>query len=522
MSQFSVLDVTVTIDSVDVSGYLIAEEFEIESRITAQFDTAVLTLRNSGALNISDWDEIIVLDGATKIFGGYVLNTENYKGQDGLLQTRVDASDFAAYLDHILVVDAYYKQSDKEIIQDLFSTHLSGLVFTATTYFTEENYHSRVLFNRRTLRECIDMLAGFAGAEWYIDAEKRLHFFTGVEGYAPYRITDVPDYADKYPLFDLGVQNEGSAIANRVEVVGGDLLSENTEFILAGTGEDNRVLMPFKMSAASDETALVVSRNDGTEAVPIWVPLEVKAGHLDQIEDDTDVLHFYQEKVLQQQDNYPALPNAIKVYGRFSIPVRVRVPSQDSYAFYGKWFDEKIVDADISDKPTARKRAKALLAEREYKKTAQSFGVKKSGLYAGQVLRIQNVLHDMGTESFNLVDTDGNNLVDTDGNNLVTPQDYDEFLIQSVRARISKGGKVEYAVESGAFIPNLYDLLLNNHRASVPDPLWNENERLDYLLETSDAVAVGSDSVAINTTGLEYYVTLIESTSFTVGKAIIR
>lgn len=523
MAHPSIIDATITIDSVDVTSLVIPRSLLITSIITAQIDTCDLRLRNAGSAVVNKWDEIIVLDGATKIFGGYIIFTDKNEGIDAEMEVNLNASDYAAYLDHIIVVAEYSQTTDKAIVQDLFLDHLAGLGYTATTFFTEENSHSRVRFNRKTLRQCIEMLASYAGAEWYIDYEKRLHFFTGVEAKSSFSISDAPNLVSTFPLFDLVETGDGGNLVNRVEVVGGDLLSENATFFMAGTGQDSRVQIPFKMSAPIGETAVQVWRNDGTELVPVWTSLTVKVGYLDTLESTSEVLHYYQEKVLETLNDLPELPNAVKIHGRYAIPIRVRVPDLDSYAFHDDlWFDEKIVDADIVDKPTARLRAKTMLAAKAYERISLKFKLNQSGLSAGETLPIKNTLHDFGQDAFTLVTIAGDTLVTIAGSTLTTIELFDEFTIQSVRARIAIAGNVEYEVSCGSFRPGLLDLLLQNHRAITPDPLWDDTERLDYLLEHDEALALAEGTPSLAATGLTYYYSNTPATAFVFGKGAFR
>jgi signal transduction histidine kinase len=52
--------------------------------------------------------------------------------------------------------------------------------------------------------------------------------------------------------------------------------------------------------------------------------MTVLVGYLETIESTDDVLYYYQEKVIEQTDNWPALANAVKLTGRYEYPVRIR------------------------------------------------------------------------------------------------------------------------------------------------------------------------------------------------------
>ena len=354
------IDVTVEIDSVDRTSYITPGSFDIKSKLTAKLDTCKFTMESARAVEPTEWQEVIVRDGADKIFGGYIVSKEEEIGNNLDVDFLIAASDYGILTEKSIIKAEYLQQTDGYILDDLFTTYLPTV--NATTFVTTVETHERIRFNRSTLREAIDLLAEMAEAEWFIDYDRNLHFFQDQDSVAPFSLSQSPDNTTSYPFDDLVKFTDGTGAINRVEIVGGDYLSDDHTVLVAGTGQDERVILPFRMKGPLAGGGIIVERNDGTETAPTWTALTEKVGYIDELVDPNDVLHYYQEKVLEQTDTWPNLPNAVRVRGRFEIPLRTRVRDNISYAFYGQaqWFDAVINDPDITDKSTATLRGKAL------------------------------------------------------------------------------------------------------------------------------------------------------------------
>jgi len=471
------MNLTVTIDGVDRTSYVVPGSMETRSVLTRQIDTADFVMEKAGAVEPVEWDEVVITDGATKVFGGYVLTKKQVGGPDIGVDFDVACGDYASRLDHVIVKEEYEDQTDAYIIGDLVSKYLSGEGFDGVTDVSEVKTHTKVRLNRMTFREALDALAEYAKADWYVDYDKGIHFFTVEDGVSPFNLSDAPDMATTYPFDDLVRDTDGSGVANRVEVVGGNYLSDDQTIYLDGTGQDVRVSMPFRMRGPSAGGGIQVSRNDGTEGSPSWTTMTVKTGYIDTLGGASEVLHYYQEKVLEQQNNWPNLPNAVRVVGRFEVPLRTRTRDDASYTFYGdRWFDEVIVNTDITDKSTAKLAAKGLLAKRAMGRVAVVCSTFEPGLRAGQTLHLTSAMHGID----------------------------DDFLIQEVVARIGVYGRARFKVSLGVSDPDLVDIILMLARRAKGKPLWRDDEVLDELLEVSEVMGLSELSPVVTPTGAPY------------------
>jgi hypothetical protein len=244
----------------DVTAYLNLDSFSIISALTNQIDTAELALENAGVVSPSDWDEIAIYDGAltaeTRIFGGYVTDLEESEGEGAGRDFNTGCGDYGSYLDHVFIKAEYEDKSDAYIIDDLFGTYAQQ--YDAETHVETVKTHDKIRFNRVSLREIMDTLADLAQGDWYVDYERRVHFFVVDIESAPFGLSDSPDLAATFPYEKMKIKTDGAGVINRVEVVGGNYLSADATFYLQGTGEDERIIMPFRMHAADGESALQV------------------------------------------------------------------------------------------------------------------------------------------------------------------------------------------------------------------------------------------------------------------------
>lgn len=445
----------------DVTAYLDLDSFSIISALTHQIDTSEFALENAGAVSPSDWDEVAIYDGAltasTRIFGGYITDIQESEGEGAGRDFDTGCGDYGAYLDHVIIKAEYEDQTDAEIIADLFETYAQQ--YDSSTHIETIKTHDKIRFNRISLREIMDTLAELAQGDWYVDYERRVHFFVSEIESAPFALSDDPDLAATFPYEKMKIKTDGAGVINRVEVVGGNYLSADATFYLQGTGQDPIIKMPFKMHGPDAGGALQVSRNDGSEGSPSWTSMTVKVGHIDALGGADEVLHYFQEQNLEQQNDWPQLPNAVRIFGRYEVPLRTRTRDQASFDHYKLWFDAIINDVDITDKSTARLAAKGLIAEAALSRVDINCMIREPGCTSGMKIPFTNANASIAGV---------------------------EYFIQRVGASINPGGFVEYDLQLGAYSPDLIDVFIQLARAAKSKPIWRDDEVLDELLEHAE------------------------------------
>jgi hypothetical protein len=473
----------ITVGGVDITTSVPAENepgtglpgLQIIAEEGKAIDTARFGIRDAGGFGIAEMDEVIISNpaGTVKYFGGVISNLEEIPvGPE--LHLICNCQDFTMLLEKSTIAKRWEAEtSDLDVLEDIAAESQPPLdEFDFTSDVIHAGNVPKMLAGQITVRAALDKLATMTGASWYIDYDKHLHWYGEGEDIAPFNISDAPDYSTTYPCQNLRRVKDGTAIVNRVIVVGGNYLSDPITRYAAGTGQDVGIILPYSLQPASGASAISVWRNDGTVGTPVWTALTVKIANIDELAGANEVLWDEKNKVLELLSAWPNLSNAVKVYGRTEVPLRVEARSDDSYAVYGRWYTVTIRDTSIIDRNQGRQRANAELLKLAYGKTTLRCSVDQPGLKVGQQVYIMN-----------------------DVLNLADP-----YIIWRVTINLMVGGYGEYAIELGDYIPDLYHLLWEMKQSAIKEDEWSEDDVLDSLLTWQDTQNIDGDKVA---TGLE-------------------
>jgi hypothetical protein len=155
----------------------------------------------------------------------------------------------------------------------------------------------------------------------------------------------------------------------------------------------------------------------------------------------------------------------VKIKGRYVVPVVAQLRSDSSYVRYGRWYDKKIVDKDISSKEEAKDRAKAILSEQAFAKEVVRLRCMQPGLCSGQRLRLIHSI--LGIDRY--------------------------YTIAKVRTIVMRGEHAEYIVEMVGSHPNpdIIDNLVElnrkvDHSEIRDDEILNEYFELIESLTSLD------------------------------------
>jgi len=150
-------------------------------------------------------------------FGGYIASIEHMLfGVRNVY--RCIAQDYNSYLRSILVNETYAVKTEQFIIDDLFSTYWPEI--DTTTYVTSTETLT-LEFPRLLLDEALEQLAEICGREWYIDYEKKLHYFTPVTTEAPFELSDtvIEGLTTKLPYGGFRYREDATKLVNKITVV---------------------------------------------------------------------------------------------------------------------------------------------------------------------------------------------------------------------------------------------------------------------------------------------------------------
>jgi len=230
----------------------------------------------------------------TSFFGGYV-STKEMRMIGNRRIYRITAQDYNILPTQVLVTKDFAAQTEQQMITFLFSTYLSEIDYT--TYVSSSGVTSTVGWTRIPLNEVLDEIAEIYEREWYIDFDKKLHYFTPSIVGAPFELSSSPAPPAKVGYDNIFFEEDISQVCNKVNVIG---------------------------------TGVNVTRTDAP-----------------------------------------------------------------SYAYYGRYFECKVVDENIDTDAWGNSVGDAVLAERAFGKETGSLICYQEGLVVGQKVKIYNFLRNI-------------------------------------------------------------------------------------------------------------------------------
>lgn len=478
MTYPSTIDLKITLDSVDITAYIPragSGERGLPGIMIAQemgeaIDSCSFAMENAGALALTELDELLITNQAEteKYFGGVLVRKEAIvKGPE--VDYLCEAQDYTVLLEKSIINQEWEEETDANILSAIRTDAEPDLTdFDFTTYVTGVGTVPMLRLARRTVREALNEIANRVGADWYIDYDKKLHWFDVEDQRAAYELSDSPDLSSSFPYANLVQETDGLDIINRITVVGGNYLSDDVAHIYAGDGEQDRFIVPHRYKPQDGQSAVIVEENTGDDATPVWSALDVGVKYIDDGGAD-DVLWAFQERYFEFAAAPANLKKSWRVKGRYEVPLRVRVRSDSSYDRYGRWFESVIIDDTIKSKEEARARGKIRLASTALGRTVYSCSVYEPGLRAGEIIGLVN-----GELSIS-----------------------DDFLIRRLTRSFPGGGHIVDQLELGDYIPDLYALMVQASRAASSVE-WREDEVLDELMEQLEELDLTEDSQSVD------------------------
>jgi hypothetical protein len=375
--------IQIKINTVDVTDQIEQGSLEVVQRITNQVDTANFSVRKAGSktLTPSYGDEVEVYDGATKIFGGTVLSVQQAPTSGvGGIEYFVHCVDHNYTFDKLLASKTYTGQSITAIITDLVSSYAPTFTVTnVNSGFIPE----KIVFNQVPLTTCLKRLADIVNYDWYIDEDKDVHFFQKYANIAPFNLTDTDG---NHIYKTLRRTSDGSQIANRIKVRGGEYDSETYSDSITVSGDESKAFsLPYKfanLTVTLDTGGGPVSQNVGIDFINDF--------------STDDVLYNFQNQMIRFENNLTD-GDVIAFTGNPKVPVFAVAEDPVSIAEYGK-IEKLLRDGSIESNTVARRRANAELYLYAEPVIDASFGTHTAGLRAGMLITIQSTNQSIATE----------------------------------------------------------------------------------------------------------------------------
>lgn len=398
--------VTLEINGTDRTSLLKRESLYTRHSIGNENGVCDFTIKDSPSYRPQGWDSVAVKVNGTVIFGGFIFQHDGEvlgTGATTETQWQVQCKDWSILLDMVIVEAEYTEQSDKQVIGSLFSTYLGGEGFDVSTSVATVTADLDIAFQRVSLREALNMLAGRAGVQWYIGPDKALHWqaFTGFSGAAFNIDTVSPNGSTTHNVAfgSLHRQIDESTIINKVVVIGGNSKSgtrQTDTFQGNGTTDTFGVLtkephsiwkvdywinggryIRYTTNIGYEPGDKLFSEGGGFEIVCNLELQTVRIQHRDgSVPDDaTDVVidYYYQE------------------------PVTTTVEHTGSQAYYGRIFTQHVFNQELTSLSAATEYGNSVLAKQAFGRETITFDVYEHGLQPGTRLTINAPSVGLGT-----------------------------------------------------------------------------------------------------------------------------
>ena len=143
--------IQLTISGTDRTRKVKINSIKIDNILTNKRDTcSFVIVENSGdTYKPNLGNEVVVYDGATKIFGGIIVSMDSTPGVIGIVEHAIKCQDYTRLLDHRLIPDAFTSKTVNEIITTLFTNYFpSGFTMNNVDAPVTIDYVSFILMQK--------------------------------------------------------------------------------------------------------------------------------------------------------------------------------------------------------------------------------------------------------------------------------------------------------------------------------------------------------------------------------------
>ena len=219
----------VEIATVDKISILERDSLRIEQAADTFVATANFTLTDrAGTTDVNMKDTIEITDGAMVYFKGTVgaveLQIITITDKIGRF-IHVECQDYNILLDETVVENETYddlEHADNEIIDDLFTTYLPAINSTDEVAQLDPAVDEMILI-AVTMRDALNALCSRTGGRFYVDFDKKLHYFDAEGSAANFALSDVPAGGDPKGYESFRMREDGYQLANSFYIVGEDV-----------------------------------------------------------------------------------------------------------------------------------------------------------------------------------------------------------------------------------------------------------------------------------------------------------
>jgi len=353
----------------------------------------VLGTRNSCLFTLTDiggtyrprvGQDVTIKTGDRLEFAGTIDDIDEHEIDGTPLVTlvyEIEAVDFCQLADRHTVARIYEGETAGDIVQDIIARDLAGEEIGIASV-QDGPVIERAVFNYATAAEAFDEICRITGFSWYIDYQRRMHFFSRETNACPVSLTD-----DSQNYFNMRVHRTRERYRN-VQFIraGKDVSTVRTESF-KGDG----VLKTFVLSLPVAKVP-TVKVNGFAKTVGIRL-----------LESGKDWYWSKEEKEITQDDAAAALTDVdtLEVTYQGLFPILIKRQSGDEIASrrdieYGSGIYEAIEsEPNIDDRAMAIDLGDALIRRYGLIPTEVTFSTDEEGIRAGQLISITNSRHNI-------------------------------------------------------------------------------------------------------------------------------
>lgn len=365
-------------NSSEVSSSIDWTSFRWLGVLTKEVSTLSFNIKKTpGKAAIALGDQIDFYDDTTHMFGGTVTEKKTVVQGNLLLVDQITCTDWGYRINSKLVTKIYTAIDPGNVVKDIISTFAQQGFTTNNVQLSGFNLTS-MAFNYEQPTRAIEKIAKQIGWEWYVDADKDVHFFPPTSlTPAPFNIDDAAGNLE-WPTIEIdqSIQN----MRNSVYVIGGNYSKtfDATTTLDKYTTDGTRITFPL---AYSYTLASIVVTLDGVSQT---------IGAINSTTDPATVNVLYSEGgKFVQFTTTPAANKVVKIYGSATIPITAHTDNQSAVATYGEYQDA-IIDKNIKTVQEAQQRAGADIEQYGVVTYNVRFQTIRPGLSVGQTITINS------------------------------------------------------------------------------------------------------------------------------------
>ena len=218
----------VRVGGANVSDIALVEGFEVNRSTDEAVTTAQIQFQqrlNAGdkfaARAWTEWTPVEIYDTATSFihFSGYASEIGRTQQDNEKFRIDMRCVDHAILLDRRVSASLFETATDREIVYALIAETGQGIAGNDTNIaFTNSLEH----FDCRdmTCREAMERLCEITGCRWHVDPAKFLRYYKPGTRFAPFNLSDTPDYTLSYPYRMTSFNRSFASAANRITFLG--------------------------------------------------------------------------------------------------------------------------------------------------------------------------------------------------------------------------------------------------------------------------------------------------------------